>query len=352
MVETPHWGLAPIDAASRRPVPEESITHGLSANTPNDQGASDQRGLAPRRQRRGMSDVQRRIFLIDNGSLRATSTLNLRRLAEAVSEHCGTTVEPVSLLHSNKVPREQLNGQPARTFGPAATRAARDGADEILVIPLFFGPTRAVTEYLPERVGQLHEDYPNVRVKVAKPLVDLQGRVDLRLAAALRDGVDSVVADDERPAVALVDHGSPIPEVTAVRNVLAGQLAALLEGRAERVVGASMERREGDAYRFNEPLLENLLDQPGFNNGSVVIAMLFLSPGRHAGPDGDVAGICREAEERNPGLRTQMTPLAGDHPALIDILADRVYDGLAGEELMLTVGPINESAAPRNALTG
>ncbi len=299
-----------------------------------------------------MSNRDRRIFLIDNGSLRASSTLNLRQLAAAVTERCGTTVEPVSLLHSNKVAREELNGQPARTFGPAATRAAREGAEEILVIPLFFGPTRAVTEYLPERVGQLHEDYPQVRVTVAKPLVDPQGRVDLRLAEALRDGVDSVAHTDEPPAIAVVDHGSPIPEVTAVRNVLTGQLAALLAGRAERIVGASMERRDGDEYRFNEPLLERLLDQPGFNQGHVVIAMLFLSPGRHAGPDGDVAGICREAEERHPELRTQMTPLAGDHPALIDILADRVRDGLAGEELMFTISPPSGEAASASAVTG
>lgn len=294
-----------------------------------------------------MTDIHRRIFLVDNGSLRASSTRNLRRLAAELSERCGVTVEPVSLLHSNKVPREELDGEPARTFGPTATRAAREGAEEILVIPLFFGPTRAVTEYLPERVAQLHDEHPGVAVRVAKPIVDIHGPVDLRLAAALRDGVESVAPSASQPAVALVDHGSPIPEVTAVRNVLAGQLGALLADRAERVVGASMERREGDAYRFNEPLLEHLLDQPGFNEGTVVIAMLFLSPGRHAGPDGDVAGICRDAEARNPGLTTCMTPLAGDHPSLVDILADRVQDAVSGRELLVDIDPsTSEPTAP------
>jgi len=282
-----------------------------------------------------MTETNRRIFLMDNGSLRATSTLNLRRLAQELTARCGVTVEPVSLLHSNKVPRDELNGEPARTFGPTATRAARDGAEEILVIPLFFGPTRAVTDYLPERVRQLHQEYPEVVVRATRPIVDLQGRVDLRLAGALRDGVETVAPADSHPAVALVDHGSPIPEVTAVRNILAGQLEALLANQASRVVGSSMERRDGDEYRFNEPLLENLLDQPGFNHGHVIIAMLFLSPGRHAGPDGDVASICREAEERNPGLVTHMTPLAGDHPVLVEILADRVRDGINGQELLV-----------------
>ncbi|MFO7858144.1 MAG: cobalamin biosynthesis protein CbiX [Ectothiorhodospiraceae bacterium] len=281
----------------------------------------------------------RRIFLVDNGSLRASSTLNLRRVAAALSETTGLSVEPVSLLHSNKVAAEELDGEPARTFGPAATRAARDGVDEILVIPFFFGPTRALTDYMPRRVATLHEHYPDVVVRVARTLVDLQGPVDLRLARALRDGVHATEVADTAPAVALVDHGSPIPEVTAVRNVLAGQLSALLEGDAERVAAASMERREGDEYRFNEPLLEQLLDQPGFNQGTVIVAMLFLSPGRHAGPDGDVAGICGEAEARNPGLATHMTPLAGEHQAILDILADRVREGVQGEKILLTITP-------------
>ncbi|MDN3517865.1 CbiX/SirB N-terminal domain-containing protein [Aquisalimonas lutea] len=282
---------------------------------------------------------RRRIFLVDNGSLRPSSTLNLRRVAAALSDRCGVTVEPVSLLHSNKVPAEELDGEAARTFGPAATRAAQDGAEEIVVVPFFFGPSRALTGYLPERVATLREHHPELAVRVARPLVDLYGPVDLRLARALRDGVLDTVEDGTNPAVALVDHGSPIPEVTAVRNVLAGQLGALLEGRVARVAPASMERRDGDDYRFNEPLLESLLDEPGFNQGPVVVAMLFLSPGRHAGPDGDVAAICTAAEGRNPGLTTRMTPLAGEHEAVLDVLADRLTAARAGDGLLLSVTP-------------
>lgn len=284
-------------------------------------------------------EPKRRIFLVDNGSLRPSSTLNLRRVAAALSERCAVPVEPVSLLHSNKVPAEELDGEAARTFGPAATRAAQDGADEIVVVPFFFGPSRALTGYLPERVATLREHHPELAVRVARPLVDLYGPIDLRLTRALRDGVVDTIEADTNPAVALVDHGSPIPEVTAVRNVLAGQLGALLEGRAARVAPASMERRDGDDYRFNEPLLENLLDAPGFNQGPVIVAMLFLSPGRHAGPDGDVAGICAQAEARNPGLATRMTPLAGEHEAVLAILADRLAAALAGKELLLSITP-------------
>ena len=277
----------------------------------------------------------RSIFLVDNGSLRPGSTLNLRRVAVALSDRSDARVEAASLLHSNKVPAEALEGIPARTLGPAATERADEGSEEILVVPFFFGPSRALTNYLPERMAQLQESYPDVRVRVASPLMDLEGPVDLRLARILRDGVVEQTGPGSTPTVALVDHGSPIPEVTAVRNVLAGQLAALLEGKVHSVAPASMERRDGDEYRFNEPLLENLLDKPGFNHGNVILSMLFLSPGRHAGPEGDVAGICAEAAQRNPGLQTTMTCLAGEHPGIVDILADRLQQALDGERYLL-----------------
>ena len=40
------------------------------------------------------------------------------------------------------------------------------------------------------------------------------------------------------------------------------QLAGLLGASARFVVAASMERREGSEYDFNEPLLENVFDFP------------------------------------------------------------------------------------------
>ena len=52
-----------------------------------------------------------------------------------------------------------------------------------------------------------------------------------------------------------------------------------------------MERREGDAYAFNDPLLESLGGISGFAGGRLILAMFFLLPGRHAGEGGDVAEI-------------------------------------------------------------
>ncbi len=264
------------------------------------------------------------VFLTDNGSLRPAATLRLRRLAAALSRTTGRRVEPVSLLHSHKVPAEYLEGRPAEILEPALRERAKRGERNFLVTPLFFGLSRALTDYLPKRVAHLRNEFGELNVDVAPPLVDPEPPEDLRVARILIDGVLAVRETGERQAVILVDHGSPEPKVTAVRNLVASRLREGLGNRVERVEAASMERREGPEYAFNEPLLENLLGRPGFDRGRVIVAMMFLLPGRHAGPDGDVARICRRAEAAHPGLETVMTSLVGEHEGLLEILADRV----------------------------
>lgn len=289
----------------------------------------------------------RAIFLIDNGSLRPAATFNLRRVARLLGEHMALTVTPASLLHSHKIPPADLEGIPAPTLAPCVTRAARAGASEAVVVPLFFGPSKALTDYLPRRLGQIQEEWPDLRIRIAAPLVDVEGALDLRVARILCDGVREQLGTGETggtASVALVDHGSPIPEVTAIRNLLAGQLGALLGDDVARVAPASMERRDGDDYRFNEPLLENLLDRPGFNSGRVILSMLFLSPGRHAGEGGDVHDICTAARQRNPGLSTSMTSLVGEDPRIVPILADRLDDALTGRRVLLDLPARREAA--------
>lgn len=282
----------------------------------------------------------RAIFLVDNGSLRAQATLNLRRVAASLSELIGETVQAASLLHSNKIPVEEVDGIPATTLGPAAERSAEQGATEIIVLPFFFGPSKALTGYLPERMATLQARFPHVKVRVAQPLVDELGDNDLRLAHLLADNVREKLQPATKPHVALVDHGSPIPEVTAVRNRLAGQLSVLLADDVTCVAAASMERREGDEYRFNEPLLENLLVTPEFNAGPVILAMLFLSPGRHAGEGGDIAEIYAAAEQQHPGLSVTTTKLVGEHPGIVDILATRLGQALDDQRFLFDIPAI------------
>lgn len=257
-------------------------------------------------------------ILMDNGSLEPAATLGLRALATKLGERIGQRVAPISLLHSSAVPADKIGGTPAEILEPALERRLVAGRNDFLIVPLFFGPSGALTDYLPKRIVHLREKYPALTVRVAAPLF---AAGDDRLARILADQVRSLGSASRR--VALVDHGSPAKAVTDVRNELSCQLAGLL-GAGYTVAPASMERREGAAYDFCEPLLERLLRSPGWNAGDVIVAMQFLLPGRHAGPDGDVAEICRSAEAASNGaLHTTMTGLVAEHPLLVDILADR-----------------------------
>ncbi|HTL66960.1 MAG TPA: CbiX/SirB N-terminal domain-containing protein [Lacunisphaera sp.] len=261
-------------------------------------------------------------LLVDNGSLQPAATLALRGLATKLALRLGEPVEPVSLLHSSAIDAAQLNGRAAEILGPALERRLAAGREEFVIVPLFFGPSQALTAYIPGCLARLREKHPALRARLA-PALHAPG--DDRLARILADHVRFELAKNPATAtrVALVDHGSPVAAVTAVRNELASQLAGLLGGEVAAVAPCSMERRPEPEYDFAAPLLADLLARAPWSEGRVIVAMQFLLPGRHAGVDGDVAKICRAAEAAHPPLRTTMTTLVGAHPLLVEILADR-----------------------------
>ncbi len=264
-------------------------------------------------------------LLFDNGSLRPESTINLRTIALRLRAAIGGEVQAVSLLHSSAVPPRDLGGVPAQLLEPALEAWLAGGGGEIVLLPLFFGPSAALVDDLPRRLEGLRRRYPGMQVRFGRWLVDSSAGDDFRIAAILAENVRTVIAAQalESPAVVLVDHGSPRRAVVAVRDSLAGQLASLLTGTISRLAAASMERRPGPECDFCEPLLAAVLRRPEFCESRVVVAQQFFSPGRHAGPGGDVAEICAAAEHAQPRLKTYRTELMGADPRLIDVLGDR-----------------------------
>ena len=271
------------------------------------------------------------ILLVDNGSHRAESTLSLRDVAQRLGDRIGTAVHPVSLLHSTKVDPAELDGRPAEILEPFLRTRRGEGRNSFLVIPFFFGHSAAIYEYLPQRIVSMSEEWPELEVRVAPSMVKLGAQEDLRVAQILSELVTKKIDEEglDQPAVTLVDHGTPREAVNRVRNHVAAQLATLLGEKVAVVEPSSMERREGADYDFNEPLLESLLGREGFDR-EVVLSMLFISPGRHAGPGGDIARICEEAEVRYPALQTHASDLFATHPGVIELLAHRCEEGLAG----------------------
>jgi len=251
-----------------------------------------------------------RIFLVDNGSYEPTATLDLRGLAQEVGKQIGQPVLPVSTMHSTKIDPALLGGQPAVIFEGAVQQAKLDGIEEIVVIPLFIGPSRAITEYLPKVFADAQPG--TMKLSIREPLFGPE------LVNMLSDNLKSTGWTKGSGTVLLCDHGSPIPEVTACRNALAASLRKELGLMPEELIACSMERREGAEYDFNKPLLEDALQDA---KGDAVILMLFLLPGRHAGAEGDVATIAKEHAPTD--LRWKLSPLLGTHPALPALLFRR-----------------------------
>ncbi len=112
------------------------------------------------------------IILTDNGSFSPAATLALRELAAKVSAREGEPVRPVSLLHSAGLAPEKLGGVPAEMLEPFLERQLSAGVSEFTILPLFFGPSLAITEYIPARLAALAEKYPALNVTVAPCLCD------------------------------------------------------------------------------------------------------------------------------------------------------------------------------------
>ncbi len=262
-------------------------------------------------------------LLADNGSLEAGSTLSLRKSAHAAGHLAGMEVLPVSLLHSSKVDPKLLDGIKAETMAGFLAGPIAQSSNELRIIPLFFGPSRALTDWLPEKLEQWKSEKDG---RIFRILDCLHQPGDTRLAVALEDLCLQAIEKNKlkKPYLALVDHGTPVFDVHRVREEVGDELKKRMAERISGFSTCSMERRDGEEYDFNEPLLENLLDEKKEEFEEMLVAQLFLSPGRHARKGGDLDLICNSFADLSPSRRLVRTDLLGTHPLVIETLVERI----------------------------
>ena len=240
-------------------------------------------------------------------------------MAKTLGERVGLSIRPVGLMHSHKIDPTRLNSKPAETFESLFLSEEPNGWQRVVVIPMFFGPSLAVTDWLPKKLDawQMKEAK---RSYVILPCLYQSG--DTRIAQALVSNTLQSITQSEmnQPFVALVDHGTPLRAVNQIREEIGCQMKELLKPEISGFSTCSMERRDGEKYDFNDPLLAPLLDELNKKGEKeVVLSQLFLSPGRHAGKGGDLEEICSSFEGR-----LTRTELLGTHPSIIEILEDRL----------------------------
>ncbi|MEW8367186.1 MAG: CbiX/SirB N-terminal domain-containing protein [Candidatus Thiodiazotropha taylori] len=254
--------------------------------------------------------------------------INLRLLAKQLSNLSNHQVFPVSLQHADRIPTDLLNGEAAETLTTFLRERLKQGETEFILIPLFFGRSRALTSFIPQQLEKLRAEYGPFRLTLAEELYPLpQG--EPRVATILQQQLQAT--DQGRPPqlVILVDHGSPLPQVSEVRKRVCADLRQQLSPRIE-LQQAVMERRQGNEYDFNGQLLSEQLEKIALSrpNISIDLALLFLSPGRHAGAGGDIESICQQIRESHPGVQIRIAPLVGQHPGIAEILLDRLDSAL------------------------
>jgi len=268
-----------------------------------------------------------KVALVDNGSLEPAAHAGLRSVADAIGKAAGIFVEAVSWKHSGRIPANALEDGPAWTIEPWIRARLADGEREFVFVPFFISPQGAIG-------SSLRGDLEALR---GNP-----GGFDFSFTAGLTAGaLASIVADRareagadkwlRRPAVVVVDHGGPSAASAAIRDTVAEAARERLGNAFGPLAAASMESPAGAEFAFNRPLLPEALAAPGFSSGDVIVAPLFLSPGRHAGPGGDLARIAREAQARSPSLRCHFTGLVGTHPIAAEFLSGALREALGVE---------------------
>ena len=248
------------------------------------------------------------VALIDNGSLEPAAHWNLRTVAAALSEDAGVMVKAVSWKHSDRIPAEAFDGAHAWTLAPFIRARFARGEREFVFVPFFISAQGAIGSALRRDLEKLQRELGEFSFTFTDGLA-ARGVLAPIVANRLRQTIAAKCFD--RPLVILVDHGGPSRESADLRNAIGAEIGAF--------ASASMEGA-------HPPLLVDELRRDIYRNRDVVIAMLFLSPGRHAGASGDVAQICRAS-----GVRCHLTALVGDHPAVVAALAGALRDALPKE---------------------
>ena len=269
------------------------------------------------------------ILLVDNGSTRADATLQLRHIAQQLSKKIANKVFAVSLKHSDQINIDEVNkkldGIPAQVFTEFMTEQLHTGIRRFIVIPLFFGESRALTSYIPDEKEKLEAQFGTFELNLSDVLYPLPNGNSILIDILVEHALITAKANTLRSLV-LVDHGTPLSAVNEVRQHIAKALSERLPDTI-CVSQAVMERRAGEKYDFNGELLEDyLIRLAKAGETQVHVLLQFLLPGTHAGKDGDIIQICNKVMQQYPELKVSISPLIGEHQRLVDCLAQRYND--------------------------
>lgn len=263
--------------------------------------------------------------LIDNGSLEPAAVRHLRATAAELGRRTDTHVHAVSWKHSDRITECAQDAAPPWTLAPFIRSMHALGQREFLFVPFFISAQGAIGSALHRDIEALQRDLGGFEFKFTAGLA-ARGAIPGIMVERIRETI--LRHSLGTPPVVLVDHGGPSAASARLRDQIADQVRRELGAAIRELTAASMEGQ-------HPPLLADALNRADFSGRNVVVARLFLSPGRHAGAHGDVARLCLESP-----AHCHLTELVGTHPAAIDALAAALRAALVAR---------SQAAAPEEA---
>ena len=269
-----------------------------------------------------------KILLVDDGSIRADATKQLRQLAQNLSNQTGKKIHPVSLRHADKISAELLDGEKAQIFQPFMQEYLERGKRHFIILPLFFGESNAIESQILNYLKSLQLVFTDLVFRIADVVYPLP-KGEALLVNIIYDHIIATAHNASFPLenIVLVDHGSPSQRVTAVRQHLGQSIEKKHPVNIKKIEQAVMERRKGEQYLFNGQLLKYwLIKKAKLDQKTVIVSLLFFLAGRHAGMGGDIEEICHSVMADYPNLKIAICPLVSEHNLLLSILNARLQE--------------------------
>lgn len=256
------------------------------------------------------------VALIDNGSLEPAAHRNLRAVAAALSRRTGAKVHAVSWKHSDRIAADALDHTPAWTLAQFVRSLHALGQREFVFVPFFISVQGAIGSALRTDLEQLQRDLGTASFDFSfTEGLAACGVVPAIVAERIRTAI--ATRQLRTPPVVVVDHGGLSVASATLRDEFAAEIHAMLGREIGALTAASMEGT-------HPPLLADQLQAAALAQRDVVVAPLFLSPGRHAGAEGDIAHICAASS-----ARCHLTELVGTHLLAIEALGDALRHTLS-----------------------
>ncbi|CEG37110.1 with nad-binding rossmann-fold domain [Plasmopara halstedii] len=280
--------------------------------------------------------IPRMIVLINTGSLRAESYANMRHISFQLSRALRQLVVPCGFGLSDQVNTREHNGLRAKTLEMVVAEHLalhNNCASEIIVLPLFLGPSVIMRDYMPNIFDKVWAARPSASLSVRVGDCLVKSCDDTRVAEMLLERSSQVVnftTVKENVTILVVYPDTLSREASGEIDMVAQQLRRLLKTNQHiKLAGsACIESQKGASHDSSDPPLAEALEYYSVSEGIVVFAKSFFSDDCI---EKNIEEIIQCVRAGHPDLDLRVAEALGPNELLSSILSDR-YDSAVSKD--------------------